>query len=331
MSNDTFIKKFFAINPLIEVMARTIYYANFKYLKKFVHLYRQSPYLNKKDKKKIISLDNKKIDLKKIFKIIGNKHIKKGDLVIFSSSYKSIKNSGFSPKQVLEMLLDLIGKNGTLAMSARPNFEINLNEYLSNKKDKKVYLYNVKKTKCNTGIIAQELLNMKKSIRSKHPINSMVAIGPLAKYLMKDNLVDNNSLAHGINSSWYKCAVKNAKILSIGVDLIESATLIHTVEDAFVEKWPIKNWYRNKNFTVKDGLFNKSFVLKERMPKWILHYADRTLCKDFSNEKILKSYNFYGVNVEYANSKKLLYFLKKRINKSYPYFYTNIDLLKFIN
>lgn len=331
MSNDTFIKKIFATTPLIEVMARTFYYANFKYLKKFVHLYRQTPYLNKKDKKKIISLENQKIDLKKIFKIIGNKHIKKGDLVIFSSSYKSIKNSGFSPKQVLGMLLDLIGKKGTLAMSTRPDFDLNLDDYLSDKKDRKFYLYDVKKTKCNTGIIAQELLNMRKSIRSKHPINSMVAIGPLAKYLMKDNLIDNNSLAHGKNSPWYKCAIKNAKILSIGVDLIQSATLIHAVEDAYVEKWPVKNWYRDKNFIVKDGSFNKKFILKERSPKWILHYAERTLCKDLINKKIIKAYNIDGVNVECANSKKILFFLKKRIKKSYPYFYTNTNLLKFIN
>lgn len=329
MANETLVKKILALSPLVEVIIRVIYYTNIKYLKKIVHIYRTNPYLNFKRKKKLAK-SKKKINFKKILNFISNNLIKKGDMVILISSYQSLKSTGFSPEEVIESLLKLIGKKGTLAMSARPDFKINLDNFMSKKKDNKTYYYDTKKTKCNTGIIAQKLMMMKKAVRSRHPINSMVAIGPLAKKIMSKNLVDNNSLPHGKDSSWYKSIVCDAKIIAIGVDLVQAATITKTVEDVFYKEWPVKNWYSKKNFLIKDGKFKKHYVLKERSYKWILHYAERTMCKDFIKNGILRSYNFDGLSIEFAKSKDIFFFLKNKIKKSYPYFYTKFNLINLI-
>ena len=100
MANETLIKKILASSPLIEVIIRVIYYANIKYLKKIIHVYRINPYLNFKQKKKLVKR-KKKINFKKILNFIGDNLIKKGDMVILISSYKSLKSTCYSPEEVL--------------------------------------------------------------------------------------------------------------------------------------------------------------------------------------------------------------------------------------
>jgi len=331
MANETIIKKVFSISPIIEILVRTLYYSNIKFLKNFVHFYRVNPYLAGS---KIIKRKNpkkRKIEFKEILKFLKDNYVSQGDLIILISSYKNIKNSGYSPDQVIESLMDLIGENGTLAMSARPDFHVNLDTYMSEKEDVNVYTYDVNKTKCNTGIIAQKLLLKENSIRSRNPINSMVAIGPLANEIMKDNLVDNNSLPHGKDSSWYKCVLNKAKIISLGVDLTQAATITKTVEDVFYDKWPVKDWYIKKKYLIKDGLFRSNNILRERSPKWSLHYAERTMCKDLIKNDILFTHDFNGLKVEIANSQEIFSFISKKLKHSYPYFYTKYNLIKFVN
>ncbi len=328
MANETIIKKILAISPIVEVFIRTVYYSNIKYLKNLVPIYRTNPYLEIKRKKK--DRLKKKVDLPKVLTFLSKNFIKKGDLIILISSYKNLKCTGYSPQQVIDSLINLIGRSGTLAMSARPDFNINLENYISEKKNNKIYYYDVKRTKCNTGIIPQTLLNMKNSVRSRNPVNSMVAIGPLAKKIMSKNLTADKSLPHGKNSSWYKCVLNNAKILALGVDLVQAATITKTVEDVFFKEWPVKKWYSKKKYFIKDGKFKRKYIIKERSPRWTLHYAERTMCKDFIKNGILKTYNFDGLSVEIANSKKIFSFLKKRKNKSYPYFYTKYNLINYV-
>jgi len=332
MANETVIKKILAISPVVEIFVRVIYYANIKYLKKLVPIYRTNPYLNlnKKKKNKKNNL-KKKINFNKILDHLNKNFLKKGDLVILISSYKNLKRTGYSPQQIIDSILELIGNKGTLAMSARPNFKIDLENYITEKEDKKIYFYNVNKTKCNTGIIPQTMLKMKNSVRSRNPINSMVAIGPLAKKIMKKNLINNETLPHGKNSSWYKCVLQNAKILALGVDLVQASTITKTIEDVFSEDWPEKKWYSKKKYIVKDGKFKKNFILKERSPKWSLHYAERTMCKDFIKNGILSSFSIEGISIEFAESKKIFSYIKKKKDKSYPYFYTKYNLIKYIN
>jgi hypothetical protein len=136
MPNETIIKKILATSPLVEVFVRTIYYANIKYLKSIVPIYRVNPYLNLK-KKKIKKVSNEK----KILNYVSKKLLKKGDLVILISSYKNLKSTGYSPQQIIDSLKKIIGNKGTLAMSARPDFKIDLENYITKKKDKKTYFY----------------------------------------------------------------------------------------------------------------------------------------------------------------------------------------------
>ena len=332
MANETLIKKVLSISPIIEVLIRVIYYSNISFLKKYAYIYRTNPYhkLSKKTKK---IKKNKKINIiniKKIFKFLEDNHIKKGDLIIVHSSFKNIQESGLNPNQVIDLLLELIGEEGTLAMSARPNFDLDLDNFMTSQQDESIYFYDPDITQSNTGILAKELLKRNGSIRSEHPVNSLVAIGPLAKKIMKNNLIDNDSLPHGVNSSWHNCILNKAKILAIGVDLVQSSTITKTVEDVFSNNWPVNNWYVKKNYIIKSNKVEKKYCLRERAHKWSLHYAERTMCKDFIKKNILFCYKFDGLSVEIAKSNDMFNFLSKKRNKAYPYFFTYLNLLKFV-
>ena len=147
---------------------------------------------------------------------------------------------------------------------------------------------------------------------------------------MKNNLIDNDSLPHGVNSSWHNCILNKAKILAIGVDLVQSSTITKTVEDVFSNNWPVNNWYVKKNYIIKSNKVEKKYCLRERAHKWSLHYAERTMCKDFIKKNILFCYKFDGLSVEIAKSNDMFNFLSKKRNKAYPYFFTYLNLLKFV-
>jgi len=321
MANNTLLKKIMSISPLIEIIIRIIYYSNFKVFKKF-------NFNNKKIKK-----NPRKINFDIIINFLKESGIKKGDLILVHSSYNSVKASGYKPDEILNFLIDLIGSEGTLAMPAMEKYPypINLYNYLHDDIDKTEYIYDVNNPNIYTGILSEKLFLRVGSIRSLHPINSMVAIGPLAEKIMNNNLINDKSLPHGLNSSWQNCVNYDAKIIGLGVDLTHCCTITKTVEDLNYKIWPVKDWYCQRKFLIKNRDQSISFNLKERRAKWgMLHYAERKMCKDFILNNIIRTKVVEGVEIEIANAKKIINFLNKRINDSYPYFFTHFNFQKFV-
>lgn len=316
MANDNILRKLFSLSPHIEMLGRRVYWFNIQFTKKW------------KKNKNVTPLKKEEIDtfnFSNISKFIRFKGVSIGDLLVVHSAFGSIKRCGLPPSKIIDELLDIVGEEGTLAMPAMPKFKNtpDTTNYLKTDISDKIFEYNVQKSKIKTGLLPTYLHRRKGAIRSRHPINTMVAFGPLAEKLMETNLVDDFSLACGTNSSWKKCVDHNAYIVGIGVDLTHSLTMIHVAEDMNNKKWPIKNWYRKKKFRVIDNNYDKTFTLQERNPKWgALHFAERTLFKDLISNNILTSTIVNGVTVEIINSKKLIYFLNSKNSKGYPYFWT---------
>lgn len=309
MSNDSFSKKVMSLSPYIELIIRNIYWRFISHL----------------PKRTIGSSSsiNIKFDFKDIISKLKELGVSQGDLLLVHSSYSSLSNSGLKATEIINCLIELLGDEGTLAMPAMPKFKNDQKKekYLSELDSSKEFLYDVKKSRIKTGLLPAYLHRKKGSIRSLHPINTMVAYGPLASKLMANNISGISPLPCGNNSSWNKCVENNATIIGLGVDLIHSLTMIHVVEDTLDVNWPIKNWYREKKFKIVDGDEQFRLTLRERRPKWgALHFAERTLCKDLINMGILKSHIVSGVQVELINSKELINYLRNRCSTGYPYF-----------
>lgn len=147
-----------------------------------------------------------------------------GDIVMVHSSFRSFSSEGDrvegGPKTVIDAILCVIGKEGTLVM---PTFTPSFCEQFN--KIGKGY-FDVDKTPSEMGILSETLRNMSGARRSINPIYSIAAYGKLVNELTS---VDDK-IVFGKNSIFAKLHNLNAKIIMIGVDYDHSFTISHYVE-----------------------------------------------------------------------------------------------------
>lgn len=313
MSLSRFLNKLLTLSPLVEVSVRKLYWNNINYF------YRYKKIFNQQSKGHLVN----KLDFNNILSLLRKKGVYKGSTLIVHSSYESIESSGISPPHIIDKLISFLGPEGTLAMPAIRKYSNNSNvyKYLTDTEIDETFTYNTLKTKIWTGALPFFMVRDKRSFISRHPLNSMVAIGRLAKSMMKNNLKGNKPTPCGVNSSWNYCVENNALVVGIGIDLVHSLTIMHVAEDILGEKWYIKNWYRDRKFKIIDRDFDTTITVKERRPKWgTLYFAERSLQRDLINDGILETFNIDSVKVEILNSKKLINYLINKNKNGYPYF-----------
>lgn len=310
MANSSLKNRIMGISPYIELFIRYIYWKNIKLF-------------SKSNKSKKTHKDLNFVDFAKIINHLKDIGITAGDLLLVHSSFGDLKCTQKKPFEIIQELRALVGENGTIAMPAIRKYEgapdtIN---YLKADLSETVYTYDVLNSKVITGVLPATMVQMPEAAISRFPINTLVAIGPLAKPMMENNLVGELPTACGRDSSWKFCVDNNAYVIGLGIDLAGCLTMIHVAEDLLDDKWPVKNWYRKRIFKIIDKDFETIKTVKERRPKWgTMHWAGRTLCKDLINNKIILSKNIDGVLVEVLKSKDLIDFLNSKNRKGYPYY-----------
>ncbi len=309
------LSKFFELSPYIEVIIRRIYWGS----PMLINLISKHNTHSKGKTTDVITENNA---YKNILDYLQKNGVKDGSLLIVHSSAEALKSTGKSPKDLINGLIDLLGPDGTLAMPAFPKYKEEPSgfERINADVSDLVLEYNVEKSIPWTGLLPYKLMKYPGSVRSRHPLNSMVALGPLARPMMEKNLEGERVLPCGVNSSWNFCVENNAKIIALGVDMAHSLTMIHVAEDSYECLWPVVGWYRDRRYTVIDKEFKREVVVRERHPKWAAYYAERTLSKDLKKNKLLASRVIDGILVEVLAAGDLLDFLNARKNTAYPYF-----------
>jgi aminoglycoside 3-N-acetyltransferase len=304
------INTIMATSPYIEVMVRNLYWR----LTPMVKWYNRK----KKAKKSI----QQKTASRKIMEYLSSQGIGDKSLLIVHSRFNALNAENEKPDQVVDQLLKLLGPRGTLAMPAIPHFKgaPDITQTMKADVSDLILNYDPLTTPATTGALPNSMLRNSGAVRSLHPLNTMVAIGHLAVPMMENNISGEKPLPCGRNSSWYYCYVHNAAIVALGVDLAHTLTMIHVAEDMWDQKWVVPNWYRDRKFLVKTGSGKKDLTVRERHPKWAMHYAERTLSCDMIKLGISKKTEIDGVNVEITNAKVLVDYLNSKNAKAYPYF-----------
>lgn len=304
------INKIMASSPYFEVLIRNLYWQ----LPSVVGWYNTKH----KNVKKSVS----QISSQQLVRYLASKGIGEGDLLVLHSSFNALRAQRETPNQVIDCLLALIGRRGTLAMPAIPIFKDSVDITKRMKADMSALVldYDPLSTPAWTGALANTLIKYPGAVRSLHPLNSMVAVGPLAEPMMAANISEVMSLPCGRNSSWYFCYLNNAKVIAVGADLAHSLTMIHVAEDMWEDDWVVPGWYRQRKFRVRINDKFRSVMVRERHPKWAMHYAERTLSKDLIREGITTKISIEGVNVEILNAKTLVNYLNSRNKSAYPYY-----------
>lgn len=207
--------------------------------------------------------------------------LQESDLVIVHSSLERLKLD-FSPSKALEMLLNSVGKTGTLIF---PTHTDQLAKLMLEKNE----VFDQAKTFSFTGILSELARRHPDAVRSLHPFNSVCAIGPLAKELTAQH--QNCLRPLGPGSPYYEAIEKGAKAIGLGVSS-EFMSLVHCLEDEAPESFPIQTREKQpKIFTCKDlkgkkvsveALLPHENIQRRFIPLFLSKHFDKSIAHDFT-------------------------------------------------
>ena len=160
-------------------------------------------------------------------------------------------------------------------------------------------------------------------IVSHHPLNPLVAIGPLAKEMMLHNLDGEKPSPHGPNSCWKYCYDHDAFVIGLGVDLDHYNTISHINEEAFGNwKWTDEQWYRDRRFCIIDEAGNKELVtVHERKPEWgMLRFAEINANRDRNKSGLIHRTTVDGIALCVEKARDYVDYLQSN-NKNGIFYY----------
>ena len=246
--------------------------------------------------------------------------IKKGDCLMVHSAMSKIGYLQDGPKTLVNALLQVIGKEGTLCMPSSPISMLQLDYIRQNR------VFDVNNTPSAMGAITEYFRTLENVKRSCHPTEPVCAFGPLADELTGNHF--GEPTPYTVNSPWKKLMEANGKILYIGVTLDNAGTHLHTLEDAVEFKYPV---YFREDFEVEcimaDGekavmktkVHNPEFSKKRKCDELIpmfevnevlmRHKLGETNCLVLDANKMFKTminqYNLYGITMYTPRGEKI--------------------------
>ena len=166
-------------------------------------------------------------DLEDRFRSLG---IRPGDSVLVHSGFR--RTSGFTgtPSDVIDALLNVIGKDGHLLMMSIP-YRGSTQRYAEADP-----LFDVARTPSAVGLISEVFRRRSGVVRSLNPLHPVLACGPLAEWLV----ADHEQCAHscGKGSPFERFLHLQGKFLFFDAKF-SSLTFMHYVEDLFSHQSPV--------------------------------------------------------------------------------------------
>jgi aminoglycoside N3'-acetyltransferase len=139
------------------------------------------------------------------------------------SSWNEFYNVPLRPSEMIEMLLDLLGPQGTLAMPAFP----------MDQNPDKVFL--VDRAPVYTGLLCEVFRRLPDVCRSIQLGSSVCAIGPQADFLVRDHHL--TPMPWGAQSPFCRLAELDARMLGLGAGF-EYMTALHAAECLLYDEVP---------------------------------------------------------------------------------------------
>ena len=222
--------------------------------------------------------------------------VQKGATVFIHSSMDFL-NYEASPEKILEILLDLVGEEGTLIFPAW-HFNYRAEIYLQKNK-----IFDIKRSPTVMGLLPETARRHPLAFRSIHPTNSIAAIGKHAEELLETH--HKSVYPCGELSPYFKMMQYNAIIIGIGVTS-HFLSFMHCPEDVMKDKFPIKT-RTNEVFTGKIKLENGSIISVDTLAAHnnIVKRDFQTYAKKHLSNDIFTEYKLGGSYFFRADSNKL--------------------------
>lgn len=173
-------------------------------------------------------------------KVLDKLNVNRGDVVFIHSSFDKL-HTAFSAKEMLDLLVERVGEEGTLLFPSWSHAG-RTEDYLKSGK-----IFDVRRSYTLMGLLPEIARRRKSAVRSLHPAASIAAIGKHAEELTGTHHL--SSYACDENSPYYKMMKYNAKIIGLGEKTV-SLSFVHCIEDVMKEKFPVKI-YNPQKFMAK--------------------------------------------------------------------------------
>lgn len=269
--------------PLLEVWAQCVY----------AGLGQKQRAKIKKYVKEKGSTPKEKVSIPEIMTELKKMGIEKGDILMIHSSMDGLKSLSGSPAELLSAIMELLGEEGTLAMAAFPHYKDN---DVCEVEGKKYIIYDVKRTGVSTGLLPMVFCKMRGVKRSECPMNTVAVWGKHAEEMLQNE--DKSDLVHGECSAWHYLAKSHAKILYLGLKVIEADTIVHVAEDIMDEDWPIAHWYEEQNYIIKDRNREKNRTFRIRNGYWHRYFTAQYSGRLMRKHNFIESRDYKGITLE---------------------------------
>ncbi|MEW6350136.1 MAG: AAC(3) family N-acetyltransferase [Thermodesulfobacteriota bacterium] len=204
----------------------------------------------------------------------------RGDVVCIHSSLSWFRNR-LTVEEVLEILRDVVGREGTLVFPTFP--KLKSYEFLLSGQ-----VWDIRHTPSNMGIITEVARKMPDAVRSLHPTKSMCAIGPLAETLTKDH--HRSRYPYDACSPYHGLAEHKSKVVGFGVRT-DRLSFVHAVDDALKDDFPVAPYhdkvfaakcidYRNETVVV-ETLAHDSAKMLHDVPAFMRNHVAASIARDF--------------------------------------------------
>ncbi len=217
--------------------------------------------------------------------------VRKGQVLFVHSGIGGIRPD-FAPERLIEILLELVGTDGTIAFPTYP--KATSYEFLMANE-----VTDIRNSKSYTGVITEKARTHPLAVRSLHPTKSVCAIGRLAKEMTATH--QDSPYPYDLCSPYYKTAEFEGRVVGLGV-ATTYMSFMHCADDFMKDKFPVQPYcerlfdgrlidYEGKERIIKTYTHDPEKMLHD-VPRFVKSYIPDDICRDMN----IKSRKWFTVD-----------------------------------
>ena len=206
-----------------------------------------------------------------------------------------------TPQDLLDLLLQLVGPQRTLAM---PAFFFGSPEYFNRAYYRKHPQFDVRRTPSQMGLVTELFRRRSGTIRSLHPTHSVAASGPLAEKICATHHL--SPWGCGDMSPFGIMGRHKTVIIGLGVKYYRSLTQVHSMEERLGSRFPVPRDEREELVRVR--LLDKTgtafdYTMSSSIASGFVLKAERL--KDFVEKSDIKEWTYKGTTLYVTEASKV--------------------------
>jgi len=209
------------------------------------------------------TIDRRKLSRQEFVALLRDLGFNPGATGMLHSSFSHVRRRvpGISPKNLIALLQDLLGPEGTLLMPTFP-FQGSQGEYAD-----KTPRFDVQKTPSKVGVLTEVFRQTPGVVRSKHPTHPVAAWGRHAREIISTHHLGPT---FGVTSPFYRLREFDGMVVGLGTRYRYAFTIGHVIEELHPRLRQYDFEKRSRKMIIVDGKVETPYefrVLRSDLPR----------------------------------------------------------------